>query len=489
MPGRTVSESQIIMKSKRCTCAPHPCIDLTDAYFEYHGRAALNDIGDKSSACSEGNTFDDVRKQIQNACQSHGCFHVSIRYPTSSAENSPYLPIGCLAKSREDIERGIEVLFSPPFLKESLSNVSSLEWEDICNNGTLESEFYDGSINLTRGTFRGRSAESGDEGQRKPEPKLSWEFQRCCSTKQPFVASSPEIIKTSLVNQQWRVLPQWTEALHSVAVTVIHLLGIPPGLVLRERPCKCSRSSTNEYRNCKHPKCNIDLLRVFRYDPLEINDSSLGSSAHSDWGTVTVVWQDDKGGLQTYCDSCDKWSNVDAATSVVPENDPNYDRISAVANFFLHVGDFLSLASIQNNVGMPTWHSPRHRVLCPVRSCEESLSSTFENSNFNNKCRRSLVYFAYPPPGISLNDAQSVIRHITSSPASDTTCDSSSCHAMKMYSVLHDQSQETIAVGAKQFKHDEIEIVEEATAISYERIRGTPFDEVIERKWGQVQRK
>lgn len=475
------------MKSKRCTCAPHPSIDLTDAYFEYHGRAALNDIGGKSSACSDGIIFDDVRKQIQNACQSHGCFHVSIRHPTSSAENSPCLPIGCLAKSREDIERGIEALFSPPFLNESLPNVSSLEWEEICDNGTVETVFCDDSINLNRGTFRGRSAESGDEGHPKPEPKLSWEYQRCCSPKQPV--TSPEIIKTSLANQQWRVLPQWTEALHSVAVTVIHLLGIPPMLVLRERPCNCSRSSTSESPSYKHPKCNIDLLRVFRYDTIDINDSSLGSSAHSDWGTVTVVWQDDKGGLQTYCDSCEKWSNVDAAASIVPDNYPSNDESSVAVNLFLHVGDFLSLASIQDNVAMPIWHSPRHRVLCPVRSCEESLLSTFENSNLSSKCRRSLVYFAYPPPGISLNDAQSVIRHITSTPASDTTRGSSRYHTMKMYSVLHDQSHETIAVGVKQFNRDEIENVEEATAISYERIRGTPFDEIIERKWGQVQRK
>eukprot|EP00581_Thalassiosira_minuscula_P018920 CAMPEP_0183722560 /NCGR_PEP_ID=MMETSP0737-20130205/14483_1 /TAXON_ID=385413 /ORGANISM="Thalassiosira miniscula, Strain CCMP1093" /LENGTH=31 /DNA_ID= /DNA_START= /DNA_END= /DNA_ORIENTATION= len=28
-------------------------------------------------------------------------------------------------------------------------------------------------------TFRGRIAESGDEEQSNPEPKLSWEFQRC----------------------------------------------------------------------------------------------------------------------------------------------------------------------------------------------------------------------------------------------------------------------------------------------------------------------
>ncbi|KAL3805567.1 hypothetical protein HJC23_005811 [Cyclotella cryptica] len=478
------------MKSRRCTCAPHPRIDLTDAYFKYHGKIASHDkssVGDESSTACDGNTFDDVRTQIQSACQSHGCFHVSIRYPSVSAENNAsYLPIGCLAKSRHDVERSIELLFSPQFLKQSLPNVNSLEWGDICDNGTLETVFRDGSSHFKCGTFRGRSAESGDEGQRKPEPKLSWEFQRCSSTKQPLDTTSLEISDTHL---EWRVLPEWTEALHSVAATVIHLLGIPPGLVLREQPCECSQSPTNESPSGRQCHCNIDLLRVFRYDALDITDSSLGSSAHSDWGTVTVVWQDDKGGLQTYCDSCEKWSNVDTSASASRNNHPDNDENNVVVNLFLHVGDFLSLATLQHKAGIPIWHSPRHRVLCPVRSCEDSSSSSSNDSYFNNQCRRSLVYFAYPPPGISLKDAQSGIRHVVSSPVTETACDSLRCHTMKMYSVLHDQSEQIIGVGTKQFNDDEIETVEETTTLAYEHIRDVPFDDVIARKWDQVQRK
>ena len=40
---------------------------------------------------------------------------------------------------------------------------------------------------------------------------------------------------------------------------------------------------------------------------------ALGSSPHTDWGTLTVSLQDDRGGLQTHCRMCDAWSDVDAS--------------------------------------------------------------------------------------------------------------------------------------------------------------------------------
>ncbi len=124
---------------------------------------------------------------------------------------------------------------------------------------------------------------------------------------------------------------------------------------------------------------------------------ALGLSPHTNWGTITVVWQNDKGGLQTHCDACDVWLDVGASSSsssngvggVVTDDgttttggdDGDHDNVDAC--FFVHIGDFLSLATMKidmipdddNNgdgdIGIsrgPEWPSPRHRVLCPCRA-------------------------------------------------------------------------------------------------------------------------
>eukprot|EP00554_Chaetoceros_debilis_P010665 CAMPEP_0194109020 /NCGR_PEP_ID=MMETSP0150-20130528/8623_1 /TAXON_ID=122233 /ORGANISM="Chaetoceros debilis, Strain MM31A-1" /LENGTH=69 /DNA_ID=CAMNT_0038797877 /DNA_START=33 /DNA_END=239 /DNA_ORIENTATION=+ len=63
----------------------------------------------------------------------------------------------------------------------------------------------------------------------------------------------------------------------------------------------------------------MDLLRVFRYDAMtnaRQQYAHLGSSPHTDWGSLTVVWQDSMGGLQIYCHDCDKWNDVDVGVDV-----------------------------------------------------------------------------------------------------------------------------------------------------------------------------
>ena len=456
--------------SKGCTCAPHPRLDLTDAYIAYH-RGAVSSDGPNGVAL--GPQFDQIRRKIHEACRSHGCFHVAIRCPIKPSNTSPLLPVQCLAKDREEIEREIESLFSPNFLQDTLNNVEG----DICNGGTLEARFHNGSNNnVKHGIFRGRAAESGDEEQSRPEPKLSWEYQRCCSTKQ-FLDETTlcEDIKSTTIDESWKLLPQWTDALHSVAVAVIHVLGIPRGLALQEDSCSCSQTSTPN--DCES-KCNIDLLRVFRYDPLDSNDSALGSSAHSDWGSLTVVWQDDKGGLETYCNACNKWSSVDASCSDDPSSEEEDN--DATIQCFVHIGDFLSLATIHESTEVPAWHSPRHRVSCPIKSPNDA--TTAHTSSYDNGCRRSLVYFAYPPPGIFLADAQRVIG-----PFSGNNLSLGSIVGMDMYSVLHDQSGQTVM----NINKDTIACIksEGSSKLMYEEIRNVPFDQVIARKWGQVQRK
>ena len=55
-----------------------------------------------------------------------------------------------------------------------------------------------------------------------------------------------------------------------------------------------------------YPKKFLDLLCIFHYfseKQLETEgllNPALGSNQHTDWGSLTVIWQDSVGGLQTY---------------------------------------------------------------------------------------------------------------------------------------------------------------------------------------------
>ncbi|KAL3772045.1 hypothetical protein ACHAWU_008067 [Discostella pseudostelligera] len=317
-------------------------------------------------------------------------------------------------------------------------------------NSTVENEVDEN--NILQATFRGRIAESGDEQQSTPEPKLSWEFRRCLQMQgtQEKVAEDDDdedVLRNNnadlLSRHSLNLLPMWIDALHSVATTVIRLLDIPPQIVLQEKQFSHSQANANE--------------------------AVLGSSAHSDWGKLTVVWQDDKGGLQTYCHSCDKWSDVVAssttvtASSTLTTNEKGLGECSA--QLFVHVGDFLSLATIRSNY--PMWSSPRHRVVCPPLLRQNS----HEDDSQTNSCRRSLVYFAYPPPGISLDASRPIV-------------------VFDHYSLLHNQAhqrEESEEIGS-EYNPDEGNVVSSAKQ-TYQRIKGVSFDEIIFDKWSQVQRR
>jgi hypothetical protein len=369
--------------------------------------------------------------------------------------------ISSLAKPIESIERDIESLFA---------SVS----EDERDGGMVVVPFPESSLTAT---FRGRIAESGDPIHPVPEPKLSWEYRRCCKSQQV----SDVVEKCHSSDHLSKLLPEWTYALHSIASIVIDLLGIPQNTVLQEGRCKCSHSHSVG-------PCNIDLLRVFRYDAVDSSAQMMGSSPHSDWGTLTVVWQDTKGGLQTYCHACDAWTDVDASSS------------SSMAYFFVHVGDFLSLATIPDdgNKGVPVWPSPRHRVNCPFLKEESG-----DDVN-GNQCRRSLVYFAYPPPKVSLDDARCSVVPTSSSSSLLTDGNRKEVPAKEelpslgiydRYSLLHNQSHHPPPLGHMR-QGDELGNTDRKTlddggdALStHRRIRKMPFDRVIMEKWDQVQRK
>ena len=346
-----------------------------------------------------------------------------------------------------------------------------------------------------------------------------------------FVVSAP---KESYVrgvrdttNKDESLMPSWTEALHSVASTIIHLLDIPPQLALQESSCQCLSSIFNN--NTKHTnkcqRCNIDLLRVFRYDAVDSssqkdNDDDgnknnepqvMGSSPHSDWGTLTIVWQDNKGGLQTYCHACDVWSDVDVSSSTKIEGtttDEYGEESSTTKNnsnrkcsLFVHIGDFLSLASIQSEEGndfCPMWPSPRHRVLCPPVRDENNTAvlGNIEEARAKD-CRRSLVYFVYPPPNISLDTVQKVVAPITISsddPSIQSTTpsklndeESTTPEFYNHYSLLHNQSQQQSSSVEKDTREEDT-TTELSAFHAYQTIKNLSFDAVIKDKWNQVQR-
>ena len=565
----------------KCTCGPHPHIDLTAVYLSYHHRSNGGNSSGGGGVDNNKDTNTSIitcQQKIQEACKSHGCFHVTISPPDNgddSTTDTSILTIDCLAKATKEIEEDIESLFIPKFLQNVIQpstahidcNNNNIH-DDIGNGGLVEVSFptttilptiaHNNSGTTISATFRGRVAESGDGEEAKPEPKLSWEFRRCAlggdTTKAPFQQGEVSTIQTDDIcdnrkcssdtedegerdtnkNEQCGLMPSWTEALHSVASTIIHLLDIPPQLVLQEESCQSLSSNTNNDTNHNRcERCNIDLLRVFRYDAVDspshdknvnngIDDDkknepqAMGSSPHSDWGTMTIVWQDDKGGLQTYCHACDVWSDVDASSTTRGDDTPtdecgksptsksNSSSRSRKCSLFVHIGDFLSLASIQNEEGnddcYPMWPSPRHRVLCPTLRHENNTISGSNNSEASAKdCRRSLVYFAYPPPTISLDTVQKVVSPIISSTMSSirstktTINKESTTEFYNHYSLLHNQSKQQSSLAEEKdissIEERREDTNEELSAfLAYQTIKNLSFDKVIKDKWNQVQR-
>jgi hypothetical protein len=263
-------------------------------------------------------------------------------------------------------------------------------------------------------TYRARTSESGSSSTQLAEPKQSLQVQRCCCSTE----------KT--------IVHLWCDALHSVAKRVNELLQIPENLLLQEQDC-----------NCQNDSCNVDLLRVFYYDP--VPDHQLGSSPHTDWGSWTVVWQDTVGGLQAYCKSCDTYVNVDTSDEVL--------------QFVVHVGDVTSMsigtASMRNADSAMSpqviFPSPQHRVVSP-----------------NAQSRLSLVYFSYPPPGVSLDAIEARLPGVLHT-------EKNTCVDFTSYYILKNQT----SGGGVSMSEEE----------TYQSIRSTPLDQVFAHKWDQVQRK
>jgi hypothetical protein len=232
--------------------------------------------------------------------------------------------------------------------------------------------------------------ESGASGSTVAEAKQSWEYSRTTSKCNDT---------SHLAHLRLRA---WTELFHAVIWQVVLELKLPTtNLIVPHKASVEDSHGGNE---------SLDLLRAFRYEPTAqgeinwseqepLNPSQIGSSPHTDWGSWTVVWQDDTDPpcLQTYCPECQQWNSVPLPSSSVSQTSAIYNSQECrnKACFIVHVGDLTSLCLRQAvhdmsisllkrdvvPIARDIWPSPRHRVISPI----------------HQQYRHSLVYFVYPP--------------------------------------------------------------------------------------------
>jgi hypothetical protein len=366
-----------------------------------------------------------------------GAFNITINTEHLSSEFSQLVQL----TDTEYVVKKLEKLFEENFL-----STISPRGTDI-SVGTTKVTHTDNNLASINSIYRGRHSESGST-KGDGEPKQSWESFFCTQ-------SNPAPPQSSFtVDDRLCILNSITKSLHDIAEKIFDVLDLPD--FVSHGRCFCKNESS---------ECSIDLLRVFRYDTVEHDQriNRLGSNEHTDWGSLTVVWQDSIGGLQIYCHKHGHWNDV------VPIQDEK-DNL----HLFIHVGDFTSLSisgavsqEMENGI---VWPSPLHRVVCPdAKMSHESV-------------RYSLVFFAYPRPGFSLNDAMKCIKESKTNGfiMKDT-------HMMKIPAFPYDR----FMVLRDQSVVDEVsnELCLERGRLAYEKIRDQPFNDVIKNKWKQVQRK
>ena len=360
-----------------CCCCPYPTVDLSLIFAVKGDSSGKNYEHHKQSLLL-------LRKKLKLACAQHGCFHLIINpksLPQSDGANLSLLSEESVVKEL------IQSLFEQEFVESIQESNDCFTSERKSTPSVLFQRKAEDSEILSA-TYRGRSAESGSvkSTTTQGEPKQSWEFFRCSSSSTTATTlnekdqNSANVKSDIANNSRLQILPTFVKLLHEV----VEVLCSKSLLDLPENKFVCAHDS-NEH-------VNSDLLRVFHYDALSTKEeqlSNLGSSSHTDWGCMTVVWQDSKGGLQIYCHEHQCWNDVEV--KVHAENKDGND--DSMVRLFIHVGDYLSLAmntaarkrkeTATMDLSSETklkWSSPTHRVLCPLRIG-------------NNDARCSLVYF------------------------------------------------------------------------------------------------
>lgn len=480
-----------MMRGRPCTCCSAPAlVDLTDAFF-------LDDKDELSSSPSsslkDGST---TEKLLKANLTKFGWSNVRIRLPPLSLSSSSSSTTSSLS--------------TPPFLcKEKL--ISFFDHPDVSSN------------NIAGVTHR--FAESGAPGT--VEPKQSLEVQRQRRRHSVSWTGNDNDEKGNHKNENKDKMMIRTELLgfadllHNVACAVRRCLQMPANVILDERVFEEEEEEQEEKSQAQQQQQKrrlpppLDLLRVFYYDTVKdeeekgsssssslstsssrITKATMGSNEHTDWGSFTVVWQDDVGGLQTYCHACDQWVEVaptttttTTTTTITSETDQGH-----VMDFVVHVGDLTSICMglaltvavkpdkvtaekndhDDDNVTV-VWPSPKHRVVSP-----------------KEQKRLSLVYFAYPPSSTSLQTMQQDLTEwcrrccgdhddddddAKCSPSPSSSSSSLPSPHVQVpwsdYYILRNQSNQ-------EKQDDPLEM--------YKKIAPLPIDKALQEKWKQVQR-
>ena len=518
---------------KTCTCRAPGVVDLTEAYLGKHGVTNCSGVPRSGFPSSSSHPdllgSSDCRRQLLHNLKHFGWSHVSLQIsripPTSPLRRGScrnfWRNNGSINDTKSSSTPGDGKCTSDNdrscSTKQTLTNLFHPELIAFASD-------INSSINRSSTAFPVyRTAESGSAGVVAIEPKQSWEMRRCRSVndrEQPRNDSEQKLCQDGsedrTLTQRLQLLQDIPEALHSVATTVNEVLQLPANVLMHEPRATCScGSSCSCGCECRKKQqqqqdedqvfsptnpCNMDLLRVFYYDAVPTNKQrsesnqqlrrqslSLGSSAHTDWGSWTVVWQDQVGGLQTWCSSCHGWRNVEASFDDIGTNDSE----KSLLRFVIHVGDTTSLAltgacqqlqqdharSTKRIPAIPLFPSPKHRVLSP-----------------STEPRASLVYFVYPPPGRSLEFLsmglsdwckQHVLGVSSVLPQSSLTRVPSSTDASlyDSYYLLRDQSISTCDKEEKESQESSL-----SSKQVFDKIYKQNLDEVYAEKWQQVQR-
>jgi 2OG-Fe(II) oxygenase superfamily len=336
-------------------------------------------------------------------------------------------------------------------------------WKTLHENMFLVEELCIASQDEEFNNLKFIAEESGSPESGLVEAKRSWEFK-----PGKVVKDGKRDCNVDARNDIARRMESWTEVLKKAGTLVRKALQLPEYLVLHERGDQ--DGSTD----------NLDILRAFSYEKAthsnpaeerESTDTTIGSSPHTDWGSFTIVWQDDTPDscLQTYCPLHDKWNDV--TFSPKPER-------PEVLSLVVHVGDMLSLGirralqlKTQNNKTaeeLPVlelnqvWPSPRHRVLSPI-----------------SQKRNSLVYFCYPPSRETIGSIAEGLDSFCQREYATRAFTFDTFMSYDSYSILHDQST---AQGDTTNEQEASVVQRFATIIN------TPVVDVLNTKWRQVQR-
>ena len=340
------------------------------------------------------------------------------------------------------------------------------------------------------------------------EPKESYEvkLKDCCDDTKNRVASttvdndsveSGTSHNTSNMKASAGRIKQWCRVMSWIAKQVVNELDIPSDTFLPDTS----------------PEESLDLLRVFHYFPVNneqkkiengnddsnqdsddpsddtVSSAVLGSSPHTDWGSLTIVWQDHVGGLQTYCRDTHQWVDVPPKSSPQSaKTSDTEDSSSYCWECIVHVGDMASLvlgrkitangshhpddcSTVESNLQDYCFPSPKHRVV---------NSSTHD--------RTSLVYFGYPPADKSLNDLENSLKEWKQQNHHHT----GSRLPYKEYYLLQDQSATKIEsetnIGGDTSNTSSTNLSSSPEQALFESIRQRSIRDVVQMKWQQVQR-